>query len=210
MTTNRLHDQPTRTSLAILAGLLVTGCGSATAQTPAGIKAAPTKAASAPKTTLLAARITYPEGAPNMLLAVRDQRNRIATKASLTGEPYLLVFVNAGCGTHCQTSLRRLHTATAESKTRVLLVSTTPKTDTPPAVKELLTKIQLDTPNVSYAARPVKSIRRILRLHGYTQTAVNWPTIQLIVARGKLRAEYHAAFSPGDVAHDVALLTAEP
>ena len=47
------------------------------------------------------------------------------------------------------------------------------------------------------------------RMAGVTPPAVNWPTIQLIDARGELRAEYHAAFDPGDAAHDVRVLAGE-
>ena len=198
-----------------LGGLVLSGCGQAARTTRAAPATTATTRVPAVATRgsvdapRLAARISYPDGAPNPPFTLLDQKRRTVSTHVLFGTPYALVFVSTKCARLCQATLSRLRTATREARTRVILISTTPHQDTPKRVSAMLEKFGLDTPNVSYASHPTRRVARTIRTRGFSQNAVSRPRILLIDQHGKLRAQYPAGFNPADLAHDAKILANE-
>lgn len=157
----------------------------------------------------LRARIAYPTGARSPRFALVDQHGKRVSSATLAGKPYVLAFLSTHCDASCQTSLAQIATATRDHSIRVVLISTTPETDTAISIRALLRKTRLDSHAVTYATRPATNIARILRATRYAAAPVRIVRAHLVDKDGRLRAEYTGGFNPADLAHDAATLASE-
>ena len=154
----------------------------------------------------LRARIVYPAGIHSSRFALLDQTDGVVSSAKLAGRPYLLVFLSTRCSASCRASLARIASATNETRTRVVLVTTTPRIDTRNAIRVLLAKVHATTANLSYSTRPARNVTRLMRANGYSSKPVRILRCHLIDKLGNLRAEFVGDFAAADLAHDAGVL----
>ena len=175
-------------------------------------------AAAEPVRTLLHGQATWPSGrraAP--AFALRDQKGRRVTLASLAGRTVALTFLDSLCKESCPIEGRMLASAIRQvggsARPHLLVVSVDPAGDTPRTVARALRKWRLPADTVWLLGtrarlKPVWDAYQIT-VDPVSGDIVHSTAVYLIDRRGDERAGFLMPFVPGLVADDFRVLGAE-
>jgi cytochrome oxidase Cu insertion factor (SCO1/SenC/PrrC family) len=148
--------------------------------------------------------------------ALRDQRGRRVTLASLRGRPLALTFLDSLCTGACPIEGRMLAAAIGQAgaaRPQLVVVSVDPGGDTPRSVERAARKWRLPSDTVwllgSYAQlKPVWDAYQIT-VEPVSGDVVHSTAVYLVDKRGYERAGFLMPFVPGLVADDLRVLGAE-
>jgi protein SCO1 len=181
-----------------------------------GNGSAPTEASSgaSPGAHFNGAALAGTVSAPNFTLS--DQQGRRVSLASYRGQVALIAFLSSTCGPTCVVVAQQIRGALDEltRAVPVLIVSTSPATDTPARVAGFLASVSL-AGRVRYLSGPESRLRRIWRAYriargGNGRAALERSaTVLLLDTRGRERVLFGLEqLTPESLAHDIRALQA--
>ena len=160
------------------------------------------------------AALEVPVSAPGFTLT--DQQGRRVTLARYRGQVTLVAFLSSTCGPTCVVVAQQIRGALDElpRAVPVLIVSTSPTTDTPIRVERFLARVSL-TGRVRYLTGPVSRLRSIWRAYrvapgGRGRVALERSVSVLLVdGRGRERVLFGLEqLTPESLTHDIRTLQA--
>jgi protein SCO1/2 len=152
--------------------------------------------------------------APDFTLT--DQQGRPVTLASYRGQVTLIAFLSSTCGATCVVIAQQIRGALDELSrpVPVLVVSTSPTTDTPARVGRFLARVSL-AGRVRYLTGPASRLRSVWRAYriapaGHGRAALERSASVLLVdGRGRERVLFGLEqLTPESLAHDIRRLQA--
>jgi protein SCO1 len=145
-----------------------------------------------------------------------DQQGRHVTLARYRGQVTLIAFLSSTCGSTCVVVAQQIRGALDELSRAVpvLVVSTSPTTDTPAHVDRFLAQVSL-TGRVRYLTGPVSRLRSVWRAYRVTPASHGRAALErsvsvlLVDGRGRERVLFGLEqLTPESLAHDVRTLQA--
>ncbi|MEO9175278.1 MAG: SCO family protein [Gaiellales bacterium] len=159
-----------------------------------------------------------PASRPAPAIALRDQHGRAFSLRSERGRVVMLTFLDSRCRTLCPVESRLLarvaRSLPAAARPDVVVVSVDPAGDTPPSVRHALREFR-GVRHATWLTGTRARLARVWREYGVEVKPVSGDiehtsVLYLLDRRGDERAGMLFPFSPPSLAHDLALLAAEP